>query len=63
MNKNGGRFKLLNLTQILRDLMAATKLLAVFDIYENESQALDSFENHSPLPAESDFGRILEGKE
>ncbi len=62
VNKNGGRFKLLHLTQILRDLMAATKLLAVFDIYENESQAVDSFENHSPSPAESESGRILEGK-
>jgi len=45
VNKNGGQFKLLHLTQVLRELMAATKLLAVFDVYENESQALDSFAN------------------
>lgn len=43
--KSGGQFKLLNLTQVLRDLMMTTKLLTVFDIYENETQAIDSFEN------------------
>ena len=51
VNKNGGQFKLLHLTQILRDLMTATKLLTVFDVYEDESQAVDSFKNYGLAPA------------
>ena len=43
INKEGGQLKLLNLTQKLRDLLAITKLLTVFDVYENESEALASF--------------------
>lgn len=42
--KDGGQLKLLNLTQKLRDLLAITKLLTVFDVYESESEALNSFE-------------------
>ena len=34
---------LLNLTEKLRDLLAITKLLTVFDVYESESEALNSF--------------------
>ena len=47
VDKNGGKFKLFNLTRMLRQLMTTTNLLTVFDVYENESQALDSFKNHS----------------
>ena len=43
INKEGGQLKLLNLTQKLRDLLAITKLLTVFDVYENEGEALDSY--------------------
>ena len=43
VTKSGGQFKLFHLTQMLRDLMTSTKLLTVFDIYENETQAIDSF--------------------
>ena len=45
VNKNGGQFKLFNLTQMLRDLMTRTKLLTFFDVYENELQAVESFKN------------------
>jgi len=38
-----GQLKLLNLTQKLQDLLAITKLLTVFDVYESESEALNSF--------------------
>jgi len=38
-----GQLKLLNLTQKLQDLLAITKLLTVFDVYENESEALSSY--------------------
>jgi anti-sigma B factor antagonist len=40
---NGGQLKLLNLTKKLRDLLTITKLLTVFDIFENEDAALASF--------------------
>jgi len=43
VNKKGGQFKLFNLTQMLRELMTSTKLLTFFDVYENESQAVESF--------------------
>lgn len=43
INKDGGQLKMLNLTQKLQDLLAITKLLTVFDVYENESEALNSF--------------------
>jgi anti-sigma B factor antagonist len=39
----GGKIKLAHLTERLRDLMTITKLLTVFDVYDDESQALDSF--------------------
>ena len=43
VTRSGGQFKLLNLTQMLRELMMTTKLQTVFDVYETESQAIDSF--------------------
>src|SRR4051812_32128906 len=43
INKEGGQLKLLNLTQKLQDLLGITKLLTVFDVYDNESDALGSF--------------------
>jgi len=43
INKDGGQLKLLNLTQKLQDLLGITKLLTVFDVYENESDALNSY--------------------
>ena len=39
----GGQLKLLNLTQKLQDLLTITKLLTVFDVYESEADALNSF--------------------
>ena len=43
VNKEGGELKLLNLTQKIQDLLAITKLLTVFDTFENESEALGSY--------------------
>jgi len=43
VNKEGGKLKLVNLTQKIQDLLAITKLLTVFDVYESESEALSSF--------------------
>jgi anti-sigma B factor antagonist len=43
IGKDGGQLKLLNLTQKLQDLLTITKLLTVFDVYESEAEALNSF--------------------
>jgi anti-sigma B factor antagonist len=39
----GGSLKLLNVTKRLRDLLVVTKLLTVFETFDNESTALASF--------------------
>ena len=43
INKEQGQLKLLKLTQKLRDLLAITKLLTVFDVYDDEAEALSSY--------------------
>ncbi len=43
VNKEEGSLKLLNLTQKIQDLLAITKLLTVFDVYDSETDALSSF--------------------
>ena len=43
VNKEGGTLKLLNLTQKIQDLLAITKLLTVFDVYDAEGEALASY--------------------
>ena len=44
VNKEEGSLKLLNLTQKIQDLLAITKLLTVFDVYDSETDALSSFQ-------------------
>lgn len=39
----GGALKLLNVTKKLKDLLVVTKLLTVFDTYDDEKAALASF--------------------
>ncbi len=43
VSKEGGNLKLLNLTQKIQDLLAITKLLTVFDTFDDEGEALASF--------------------
>ena len=43
-SSKGGQLKLLNLTQKIHDLLTITKLLTVFDVYEDEATALNSFQ-------------------
>ena len=43
INNASGQLKLLNLTQKLQDLLTITKLLTVFDVYESEADALNSY--------------------
>ena len=43
ISRDGGQLKLLNLTDKIRDLLVITKLLTVFDSYDSEAEALNSF--------------------
>jgi anti-sigma B factor antagonist len=43
VSRDGGQLKLLNLTDKIRNLLVITKLLTVFDSYDNEPEALNSF--------------------
>ena len=43
VNLGGGQLKLLNLTEKVQDLLVITKLLTVFDVYDNEADGLSSF--------------------
>ena len=43
VGRGGGQLKLLNLTEKVQDLLVITKLLTVFDVYDNEADALSSF--------------------
>ena len=44
IKRQGGQLKLLNLTDRIQNLLVITKLLTVFDSYDNEAEALKSFE-------------------
>ena len=43
VSKQGGRLKLINLTKKIQDLLSITKLLTVFETYEAEGEAVNSF--------------------
>ena len=46
LRQKGGEIKLINLTERIQDLMTITKLLTVFDVHENEADALANFTGH-----------------
>jgi len=43
ISRQGGQLKLLKLTDRVQNLLVITKLLTVFDAYEDEAEALKSF--------------------
>jgi anti-sigma B factor antagonist len=43
VSRKNGKLKLLNLTKRIHDLLSITKLLTVFETYENEEDAVKSF--------------------
>jgi len=45
LSDNGGVLKLANLPESVADLMMMTKLLTVFEVYDDERNAIDSFED------------------
>jgi anti-sigma B factor antagonist len=44
ISRQGGQLKLLKLTDRVQNLLVITKLLTVFDSYDDESEALKSFQ-------------------
>ena len=43
VENKGGEIKLVGLTETLRELLTATRLLTVFDVYEKEADAIQNF--------------------
>jgi anti-sigma B factor antagonist len=43
VKREGGKLKLVNLTRRIQDLLTITKLITVFDHYDNEKDAVASF--------------------
>jgi anti-sigma B factor antagonist len=43
VSRQGGSLKLLNLTKRITDLLSITKLLTVFETYDSENDAVQSF--------------------
>jgi anti-sigma B factor antagonist len=43
VSNQGGQLKLLNLTKRIRDLLVITKLISIFEIFDDEAAALASF--------------------
>jgi anti-sigma B factor antagonist len=43
LDEKGGALKLMHMTESVHELMTVTKLLTVFDVYEDEPKALASF--------------------
>jgi anti-sigma B factor antagonist len=42
-SRKNGKLKLINLTKRIQDLLSITKLLTVFETYEDEEEAIKSF--------------------
>lgn len=43
VSRQGGQLKLVNLTKRITDLLSITKLLTVFETFDTEAEALNSF--------------------
>ena len=43
VKKEGGTVKIVNLTQKVKDLLSVTKLITVFETFEDEDKAVNSF--------------------
>ena len=43
VSRQGGKLKLLNLTKRIEDLLSITKLLTVFDTFDSEAEAIQSY--------------------
>ncbi|HLM03144.1 MAG TPA: STAS domain-containing protein, partial [Pyrinomonadaceae bacterium] len=61
LQKIDGEMKLLHLTRRVNELMMITKLLTVFEVYDNEPEALKSFKPESGN-AEISQSSVVTGK-
>jgi anti-sigma B factor antagonist len=43
LDEKGGALKLMHMTESVHELMTITKVLTIFDVYDDEPEALDSF--------------------
>jgi anti-sigma B factor antagonist len=43
ISRQGGKLKLLNVSKRIQDLLVITKLITIFDSYDNEGEAVRSF--------------------
>jgi anti-sigma B factor antagonist len=43
ISRQGGKLKLLNVSKRIQDLLVITKLITIFDSYEDEKEAVQSF--------------------
>jgi len=53
VENKGGEIKLVGLTETLRELLTVTRLLTVFDVYENEADAIQTFADDAAKPGKS----------
>jgi anti-sigma B factor antagonist len=54
VRSQGGQLKLLNLTRSVKDLLTITKLVTIFEVYDDEASAIRSFcAVSSAAPAQS----------
>ncbi len=58
VENKGGEIKLLGLTETLRELLTVTRLLTVFDVYENEADAIQSFAGSVAKPGKSQLAFV-----
>jgi anti-sigma B factor antagonist len=54
IHRAGGKLKLFHVSGRIHELMTMTKLLTVFDVYDNESEAVESFAVTSAKSAYAD---------
>ena len=47
LDEKGGALKLMHITQSVHELMTITRLLAIFDVHDDEPEAIASFEGET----------------
>jgi anti-sigma B factor antagonist len=58
VENKGGAIKLVGLTETLRELLTVTRLLTVFDVYENEADAIQNFADNVAKPGKSQLAFV-----
>lgn len=51
IQKNGGDVRLVHLSEKVHELMTLTKLLTIFEVYDNEADAIEGFDGGSSKSA------------